>query len=258
MSRVPSGGCRFADRPAAEHLDRRRRHSPQFHVRQEGEKGGSHARDEGHHGRGPRAAFPRRGCQRLTHLADSTHLLGMEAVTRLAERDQTGVIASASAGDEVAFKQIIAAHHDDMRRVCRYVTRDDAITEEAVQAAWSIAWRKLGSVRESDRLKPWLISIAVNEAKQLLRKRRRRSQIEVATDASARPGGVDPGAAVDAIDLRSAIERLSVDDQALLAMRYVVGFDSTELSAAIGISPAGTRTRLKRLLDRLRQELADG
>ena len=80
----------------------------------------------------------------------------------------------------------------------------------------------------------------------------------MATDASARPGGVDPGADVDGIDLRSAIERLSVDDQALLAMRYVVGFDSTELSAAIGISPAGTRTRLKRLLDRLRQELADG
>ena len=33
---------------------------------------------------------------------------------------------------------------------------------------------------------------------------------------------------------------------------------STELSAATGISPAGTRTRLKRLLDRLREDLADG
>lgn len=145
-----------------------------------------------------------------------------------------------------------------MRRVCRYVTRDDVISDEAVQAAWSKAWRKLGSVREADRLKPWLISIAVNEAKQLLRKRRRRAEIELTIDASARPGGVDPGEDADALDLRSAIERLDVDDQALLAMRYVAGFDSTELSAAIGISPAGTRTRLKRLLDRLRQELADG
>ncbi len=182
----------------------------------------------------------------------------MEVVTRLAGPEQAGVIASAAAGDEIAFKQIIAAYHDDMRRVCRYVTRDDAITDEAVQAAWAIAWRKLGSVREPERLRPWLISIAVNEAKQLLRKRRRRAEIEVATDASARPGGIDPGADVDAIDLRSAIERLDVDDQALLAMRYVAGFDATELSAATGISPAGTRTRLKRLLDRLRQELADG
>ena len=109
----------------------------------------------------------------------------MEVVTRLTGRDQADVIASAAAGDEIAFKQIIAAHHDDMRRVCHYVTRDDAITDEAVQAAWAIAWRKLGTVREFERLRPWLISIAVNEAKQLLRKRRRRAEIEVASDTRA-------------------------------------------------------------------------
>ena len=34
-----------------------------------------------------------------------------------------------------------------------------------------------------------------------------------------------------------------------------LGYDATELSAVTGISPAGTRQRLKRLLDRLRQEL---
>mgnify|MGYP001815508628 CR=1 FL=1 len=49
--------------------------------------------------------------------------------------------------------------------------------------------------------------------------------------------------------------RLDPDDRALVAMRYVFGFDATELSATTGISPAGTRQRLKRLLDRLRQEL---
>jgi len=182
----------------------------------------------------------------------------MEAVTRLAERERADVIASAASGDEIAFQRIIAEHHDDMRRVCKYVTHDDSITDEAVQAAWSIAWRKIGTVRDSDRLRPWLVSVAVNEAKQLLRKRRRRAEIEMTMDTSTRPGGLDPAAAVEAIDLRSAIERLDVDDQALLAMRYVAGFDSNELSAATGISPAGTRTRLKRLLDRLRQELADG
>jgi hypothetical protein len=41
-------------------------------------------------------------------------------------------------------------------------------------------------------------------------------------------------------------------------MRDIAGFDATELSSALGISPAGTLTRLKRLLDRLRTDLADG
>ena len=108
----------------------------------------------------------------------------MEVVTRLAAGNDADVIASAAAGDEMALRLLIASHHDDMRRVCRYITRDEAITDEAVQAAWAIAWRKLDRVRDPDRLKPWLVSIAVNEAKLLLRKRRRRAEFEVTATRS--------------------------------------------------------------------------
>jgi DNA-directed RNA polymerase specialized sigma24 family protein len=41
-------------------------------------------------------------------------------------------------------------------------------------------------------------------------------------------------------------------------MRYVAGFNATELSTALGISPSGTRNRLERLLGRLREELDHG
>ena len=37
------------------------------------------------------------------------------------------------------------------------------------------------------------------------------------------------------VDLRAALLRLDPDDRALLAMRYVAGFDSTELATATGI-----------------------
>ena len=33
-------------------------------------------------------------------------------------------------------------------------------------------------------LRPWLVSVAANEAKQLLRKRQTRAEVEVATDAA--------------------------------------------------------------------------
>jgi DNA-directed RNA polymerase specialized sigma24 family protein len=82
------------------------------------------------------------------------HLLDMEAVTSMADREQTDVLTLAAPGDEFAFRRIIAAHHDDMRRVCSYVTRDDAIADEAVQVAWSIAWKKIGSVRDAASLRP--------------------------------------------------------------------------------------------------------
>ena len=179
----------------------------------------------------------------------------MEVETRMARRDEPDAIASAAAGDEYAFRRLIAEHQEDMRRVCAYVTGESAIADEATQAAWAIVWKKIGTVREPSSLRPWLISVAVNEAKQLRRKRRRRSEVEIAVDASEKPGGVDPATGVAGMDLRAAMQRLDPDDRALLTMRYVFGFDATELSTALGISPAGTRQRLKRLLDVLRQDL---
>ena len=176
-------------------------------------------------------------------------------MTPTADWDLSRVVASAVAGDEVAFARIVSAFHPEMHRVCAFVCGDQAIAEEAAQAAWLIAWRKLGSVREPERLRPWLVSIAVNQAKDLLRQRRRRSEIEVVAEASDERSGRDPATRVASIDLEAALERLAPDDRALLAMRYVAGFNATELSVALGISPSGTRSRLEKLIASLRREL---
>jgi RNA polymerase sigma-70 factor (ECF subfamily) len=180
----------------------------------------------------------------------------MEALTRMADRQRAGVLASAAAGDEIAFRRIIAENHDNMRRVAAHVTGDRTLAEEATQAAWLIAWKKLGNVRDEAHLQPWLVSVAANEAKRVLRKRGRRAEVEVAIDMTGEPGGVDPATGVSAMDLNAALDRLDPDDRALLAMRYIAGFDSNELALALGTSPSGTRKRLERLRKRLREELA--
>jgi RNA polymerase sigma-70 factor (ECF subfamily) len=182
----------------------------------------------------------------------------MEAQTSVVERRQTDVLASAAAGDEVAFSRIVAKHHDDMRKVCMAIADDRSIADEATQSAWVIAWKRLGDVSDPGHLRPWLVTVAANEAKQILRKRRRRAEVEVAADSSGEPAGTDPGLDVADMDLRHAMAGLDPDDRALLALRYVAGFDSNELAWAIGISPSGTRNRIERLLTRLREELDHG
>jgi RNA polymerase sigma factor (sigma-70 family) len=184
--------------------------------------------------------------------------MDMEALSGAVRMDVAGVLASAARGDEMAFARIVEAHDDAMYRVCMAVCRDHAIASDGVQAAWTIAWRKLGTVRDPERLRAWLVTVAVNETKSLLNIRRKRSLTEVPADTASRPGGIDPAADVSSIDLRDLLERLPADDRALLAMRYVAGFNSTELATALGISPSGIRTRLERLVARLREQLRDG
>jgi RNA polymerase sigma factor (sigma-70 family) len=165
-------------------------------------------------------------------------------------------VGLAAAGDESAFARIVAAHHDDMTRVCFVICSDLDVADEAVQAAWLIAWRKLHSLRDPDRLRSWLVSVAANEARQLVRGRMRRTVMELAVADGATPG-VDPALRVRDLDLANALARLDPDDRALLALRYVAGFDSNELARATGRSASGTRARLARLLERLRTELGD-
>ena len=110
----------------------------------------------------------------------------------MADRDQTELLSSAISGDEIAFRRIISEHHEDMRRVCLAISGDHAIADEATQAAWLVAWKKIANVHGPSQLRPWLVSVAANEAKKLMHKRQRRAEIEVASDMSGEPGGIDP------------------------------------------------------------------
>jgi RNA polymerase sigma-70 factor (ECF subfamily) len=171
-----------------------------------------------------------------------------------------GAVARAASGDEVAFARIVAAHHDDMARVAFVVCGDVELAQEAVQAAWQKAWVKLGSIRDADRLRPWLVSIAANEAKQLLRSRHRRWMREVAIDGE-QPSGAgtmsDPGGRASELDLVNALATLDPDDRTLIALRYAAGLTSDQIGRAIGMTGGGVRARLARLLNRLREELHD-
>jgi RNA polymerase sigma-70 factor (ECF subfamily) len=166
------------------------------------------------------------------------------------------MVERAVAGDELAFARIVAAHHEDLTRVAFVVTRDLELSHDAVQEAWTLAWRHLPRLRDRERLRPWLVSIAANQARQVARRARRRTIVEIGVaDESRRDRRADSeGWALD-LDLRNALARLEPDDRALLALRYVAGLDSTELAAFSGLSPSGTRARLARLLAVLRKEL---
>lgn len=168
------------------------------------------------------------------------------------------LVERAAAGDEAAFARIVAAHHDAMARVAFIITGDLDMADEAVAAAWALAWRRLRSLREPDKLRSWLVSIAANEARGLARARRRHHVVELDVAADLAGGGMDPAARAQDLDLANALATLHPDDRALLALRYVAGFDSFELARATGRSASGTRARLARLLAKLRTELDHG
>ena len=175
-------------------------------------------------------------------------------------RDATGatsIVQLAAAGDAVAFARIVNAYHTDMIRVAYVVSGGDQdVADDAVQAAWSVAWRKLGSLRDPARLKPWLVSVAANEARQLCRRQRRATVVEIDM-TTIDPGIADPADRAEGLDLERVLRHLTPEERSLLALRYESGIDSTEIGQLMRRPAATVRWRLSRLLARLRKELTD-
>jgi RNA polymerase sigma factor (sigma-70 family) len=173
-----------------------------------------------------------------------------------AEATQLSTLDAAIAGDAMAFARIVRAYHDDMARVCQVICGDPDLAQDAAQAAWPHAWRRLGTLRDPDKLRSWLITIAANEARRLVRQQRRDRVVPIDTVELGSSAG-DPADRVEDADLLQAVRRLPAADREMLALRYVAGFDATEIGAAFGLPSSTVRTRLSRLIARLRQDIGE-
>lgn len=178
-------------------------------------------------------------------------------MTDIAVQDVHAIDATvrlAAGGDQAAFATLVAEHHAAMARVAYVICGDVEATRDAVQSAWTIAWRRLSSLRRPEQVHAWLVAIAANEARQHLRRERRVAVVDL-TEASDRHGGGDPAAFIAVVDLERVLRELQPDDRTLLALRFVAGLDSTEIASHLGLTASGVRSRLARLLDRLRNDL---
>lgn len=166
-------------------------------------------------------------------------------------------IRLAAGGDQAAFAELVNEHHASMARVAYAITGDREAAADAVQIAWSIAWRRLGTLRDHRMIRGWLVAIAANEARKSLRRQRGRPVIDISKTLELHAGG-DPADRIATVDLARALGALSPDDQMLLALRFVAGLDSMEIAIQLRISASGVRSRLARLTERLRRELDRG
>jgi RNA polymerase sigma factor (sigma-70 family) len=193
----------------------------------------------------------------MGHLGSRRHLPCMSDTTVMDGALVETTVRSAARGDEAAFARLVAQHHASMVRVAWVIADEPDVALDAVQSAWSIAWRELHRLREPERVGTWLVAIAANEARAAMRRQRRRrvAEIPIDPDRDDTSGGGDPSESIAGVDLDRALRRLSPDERRLLALRYVAGYDSRDIGRLTGTSASGVRSRLSRLLERLRKDL---
>ena len=181
-----------------------------------------------------------------------------------ARSDEQQLIAAAKAGDQHAYGQLLERHQAVAFRAARLITGSAVEAEDATQDACVKAWLALWRFRPDAPFRPWLVRIAINEARNRRRGAGRRATLVLRLGPEAAGAESAPSAETEALageeraHLASAVGRLREDDQLVIAARYFLGLSEAETAIALGLRRGTVKSRLSRALGRLQTELETG
>jgi RNA polymerase sigma factor (sigma-70 family) len=167
------------------------------------------------------------------------------------------LVRASAAGDRTAFAQIYDRYADRLHDFCVGMLADRDGAADCVQDVFCIAATRLPQLRDPDKLRPWLYSIARNEALRRIRDRRRETPSEELPDeASADAGPETLATRTELADLiADAAGGLSDRDRSVLELAFRHGLNGPDLAEALGVSPGTANTIVKRLRDTIERSL---
>jgi RNA polymerase sigma-70 factor, ECF subfamily len=167
-------------------------------------------------------------------------------------RSEAALIREARSGSADAVEALVRRHWDAAHRTAFLIVQDAAAAEDIAQEAMLAAVRAIDGFDRRRPFRPWLHRIVVNRSLDWLRARKRRAEVSGEPDAGAEA----PAAAEEmSADLMAALGALDPEQRALVVLRHVLGYRSSELAAMLDLPPATVRTRLARALHQLRSLL---
>jgi RNA polymerase sigma factor (sigma-70 family) len=165
------------------------------------------------------------------------------------------VVAAIVAGDSDGLAEAYDRYASPLYTYCRSLLREPADAADAVQDTFVIAASRLAGLRDQNRLRPWLYTVARNECLR----RMRISAVEGTSALDAVPEvsdeSVDISGSVERAELRallrSAVRGLNTGEQDLIELQLRQGLDVAEIADVLGVS----RNHVHALLSRARDQL---
>jgi RNA polymerase sigma factor (sigma-70 family) len=171
------------------------------------------------------------------------------------------LIARARAGDVAAYEDIVRRYQDVAVRTA-HVVCPETDAEDAVQEAFLKAFDALPRFRDGAPIRPWLLRIVANEARNRRRSAGRRQGLALRAAASsamvdASAPGPDAGvtAAETRMELLAALDTLRDEDREVIGARFLLDLSELETSETLGIPRGTVKSRTSRAIGRLREAL---
>lgn len=177
------------------------------------------------------------------------------------------LIARTLGGDGAAFGILVERFQRRIYRVAFAIIRDEVEADTITQDTFVQAYTHLARFERRSEFETWLTRIAINRARDVLRRRRFLSFFVTRNDDEDEEVAIepvderpDPERQIASAQLRAAIERaergLSAQQKLIFRLRHHENLALEEIAEHLGLRPGTVRAHLFRAVHKIRKELA--
>lgn len=143
-------------------------------------------------------------------------------------------------------ERAVEEYGNSLYRLCAVMLRNREDAQDAVQECFLRYITKAPDFADAEHEKAWLIRVATNICRDMLRWRKHSSYLSLDEIRNL-------GASEDNAQILGLLVSLEEKYRVIIHLHYVEGYKTEELSAMLGISSAAVRKRLQRGRDMLRE-----
>lgn len=156
------------------------------------------------------------------------------------------LINKARQGDKEAFVDLIKANELALYKVAKSILKNDEDVADAMQETILTSFEKITGLKEEKYFKTWLTRILINKCNDILRKNKRTIQMEEFYDAGYTENFIDK------ILIKEGLSSLTDEQQVVLDLYYVMGFNAREISEMLSENQSTIKVRLFRSRNKLK------
>lgn len=164
------------------------------------------------------------------------------------------VAAPAASSDPGCFAELLTSSAPRAYRAAVAILGDRQEAEDALQEAAIVAFRSMTGLRDETAFGAWFLRVAVNKAKDLLRKRKREQQRVLAlSQVSPTSSEMD---VESTMDVAQAVEQLPVNHRTVVRLYYAAGYSTPEIARMLARPESTVRRLLSEAYRMLRELMA--
>ncbi len=146
-------------------------------------------------------------------------------------------------------ENLFSRYYQSVYKAAYFIAGDRSLAEDAAQETFVKAYHKLDQLRDQDKAEAWLTRIAMNSARDLLR-RRKRVAVPLEMDLPDNEGPNSPERALLAAEERetvlAAVLDLRGEYQDVIYLKYYRGLTTKQISTFLDIPEGTVKTRLRK------------